>query len=129
MRIPRGGGYKALKRVVRMRSSTYDLTRPSVDSGGGRFGESTETETTVASVSMWLHEPNEIEQDTEYGDRLGGDLQGLAHPSADIQTDDRLTHGGDEYEVSRIMHLPDNERKVLKQFSLERRTNEDDSAA
>lgn len=129
MRIPRGGGYKALKRVVRMRSSTYDLARPTIDSGGGRFGESSESTTTVAGVSMWLHDPEEIDQDTEYGDRLGGDLQGLAHPSADIQVDDRLTHGGDEYEVSRIMHLPDNDRQVLKKFALQRRTNEDDHAA
>lgn len=113
----------AMRTVVRKRSSSYDLTRPTESTG--RFGEHDETTSTVSSVDMWLFRPNEVNVDTEYGDRLGGDLQGLALPSADVAVHDRLTHGADAYEVSEIMHIPDNDDKVLKIFALERRTNDD----
>lgn len=112
-----------MRTIVRRRSSLYDITRP--DQGqSGRFGESTATTTTVSDVSMWLFEPNEVNIDTDYGDRLGGDLQGLALPAADIQVHDRVSHGGDTYEVERVMHLPDNDDQQLKMFSLQKRTND-----
>lgn len=123
MRIARSRAHGTMRTVVRKRSSLYDITRPTQGSTG-RFGESDETTTTVSDVSMWLHEPSEANLDTEYGDRLDGDLQGLALPQADVQVHDRIDHGGDTYEVDRIMHLPDNDNKKLKLFSLDRRTNE-----
>lgn len=113
-----------MRQVVRQRSTLYDLERPN-HSQSGRFGESATSTTTIADVSMWLHDPTEVNMDTQYGDRLGGDLQGLAMPSADIQVHDVVQHGGDAYEVERIQHLPDNDTQVLKQFALEKRTNDD----
>lgn len=123
MRIPRSQAHGRLRTVVRHRSSLYDITRVNQNQTG-RFGESSETTTTVLDVSMWVYEPNEVNVDTEYGDRLGGDLQALSLPNADVEVHDRITHGADEYEVERIMHLPDNDNKQLKLFSLQKRTND-----
>jgi len=122
MRIGRSRAHGTMAQIVRQRSTQYDITRPT-QSSGGRFGENSSTETTIMDVSMWLFEPNEVNVDTEYGDRLGGDLQGYAQPSADIEVHDKVSHGADTYEVEQIMHIPDNDRKVLKQFSLQRQTN------
>lgn len=122
MRLPRSRSFGTLRTVVRKRTTAYTITRP--DEGAtGRFGETDETTSTVSNVDMWLFQPTEVNADTEYGDRLEGDLQGLALPSADVQVHDRVPHGSDEYEVQRVMHLPDNDNKQLKMFSLERRTN------
>lgn len=115
---PRG----AMRQVVRQKASEYDLTRRTDDSKG-RFGESDGSTTTVSNIALYLFEPSEINLDTQYGDRLGGDLQGLAMPNADLQFDDTLTHGTDDYEVEEIMHVPSESDKVLKMFSLQRKTN------
>lgn len=123
MRIPRSRAHGTMRTIVRQRSALYDLTRPS-QGQSGRFGESEADTTTVSDVSLWLFEPNEVNDDTEYGDRLDGDLQGLSLPSADVAVHDRLDHGGDSYEVERIMHLPDNDDQQLKLFSLQKRTND-----
>lgn len=123
MRVPRSGGHKALRRVVSTRIVTYQITRPD-EASVGRFGESIDTSTATHSADLWLFEPNEINIDTEYGDRLGGDMQGLAMPSANMEVHDRLTHGAETYSVNRLMHIPDNDNQVLKMFSLERQTNE-----
>lgn len=123
MRIPRSRAHGTMRTIVRQRSTLYDITRPS-QGQTGRFGESDETTTTITDVSLWLFEPNEVNIDTEHGDRLGGDLQALALPAADVAVHDRLDHGGDSYEVERIMHLPDNDNQQLKMFSLQKRTND-----
>jgi hypothetical protein len=126
MRIPLSRSHQALQTVVRRRSVVKKIERPDVDSGG-RFGEHAETTSTVDGVSMWLFNPTEVNVDTEYGDRLSGDLEGLAMPSADVSVDDRITHGADVYEVDRIFAIPDEDRTALKRFSLQRRTNDDSS--
>lgn len=124
MRFGRSRANGAMRQVVRQRGTQYDLTRPT-QSSGGRFGEHSESTTTISDVELWAFNPEEVNVDTEGGDRLGGDMQALSMPSANIAVHDRLTHGGDEYEVQRIMHLPDNDNKVLKMFALSRRTNDD----
>lgn len=124
MRIPRSRAHRTLRTVIRKRSSSYDLTRPTITSTG-RFGESAdEKTTTIPNVSMWLHEPNEINVDVDGGDRIDGDLNGLALPSADVEVNDIVSHGVDTYEVQRIMHLPDNDNQQIKLFALQRRTND-----
>lgn len=122
MRIPRSRVHGTLRQIVRQRATPYDIVRPDEDQSG-RFGENAESTETVNDVDMWLYEPNEVNVDTEYGDRLGGDLRGLALPSADVEVHDRINHGLDTYEVEQIMHIPDNDEQVLKMFSLQRRTN------
>lgn len=129
MRVPgRRKALSTIRMVVRKRLSPYDVSR-STQGQTGRFGESGATSTTtISDVPMWLFDPNEVNIDTEYGDRLGGDLQGLAIPqplsnAADIQVHDRVDHGGETYEVERIIHLPDNDDKQLKMFSLQKVNN------
>lgn len=122
MRIPRSSGLEAIATVVRVRSRTYTFVRG--DTQTARFGESTEGSTTDIAADAWLFEPEELPVDSEYGDRVGGDLQGLAMPDADIERHDEVTHGTDTYEVSRIIHLPDEDTQHLKLFSLQRITNE-----
>lgn len=123
MRIPRSRGLKGLRMVVRKRVTPYSLVRPDEESTG-RFGEDVDTSSAGPTVNLWCYDPTEINVDTEYGDRLGGDLQGLALPDGDVQVQDRLDHGGETYVVDRIMHIPDNDSPVLKMFSLVKQTNE-----
>lgn len=124
MRVPFSRAYGSLRTVVRRRSSSYDLQRPD-ETMDGRFGEHDDaTVTTVSGVDVWLFEPEEVNLDTEHGDRLQGDLNGLSLPSADVQVHDRVTHGGDVYEVDDIAHLPDNDNQQLKAFSLTKRVND-----
>lgn len=127
MRIPRSRAYDSMATVVRKRAVSKSIERPDVDASG-RFGEHDETTTTVTGVDMWLYDPTEVNVDTDFGDRLGGDLEGLALPSADVQVNDRVDHGVETYEVDRIYHLPDEDQQVLKRFSLQRRTNDDSTA-
>lgn len=124
MRLPRSGGLKRIASVVDVRAITYDFHRPT--EGTSRFGESSESLSNTVSVDAWLFEPEEIPISTEYGDRVGGDLQGLAQPSADVQRHDHVVHGTDTYEVQRIVHLPDEEEQYVKLFGLSRVTNERD---
>lgn len=124
MRLPRSGGLERIASVVSVRSSQYEFHRPS--EGLSRFGESTESLSNTVSASVWLFEPDEIPISSEYGDRVGGDLQGLASPTEDIERHDHVVHGTDTYEVQRIIHLPDEETKYVKLFSLTRVTNERD---
>lgn len=125
MRIPTSNPHDSLRTIVRTRSSTYTLVRPDGDAGGGRFGESTET-TSTHEEECYLFSPEERIIDTEFGDRLDGDLQGLALPSADVEHDDRVNHGTDVYEVDGIQHLPSDQDAQIKIFSLSRVTNQRD---
>lgn len=124
MRIPTSRAYGGLRSVVRRRATPKDLERPELGSGG-RFGETTDAPTeTIPRRRMWLYDPTERNVDTDYGDRLDGDLHGLSMPDEDIVVNDRVSHGGERYEVSRIEHLPDEDTAKLKMFALERRTND-----
>jgi hypothetical protein len=122
MYIPTSRAYKLLRQVVREHLVEHSVVRTT--HAAGRFGEDEETESTI-TVEAWLHQPTEINVDTPYGDRLGGDLEALALPSADVEVGDEYPHGGETYEVQRIQHLPDNDDKKLKRFSLTRKTNDD----
>jgi len=128
MRIPRSNAQNKMQTIVRLRSSLYDLERPD-ESSTGRFGDSNDQPTTtVSDVDIWLFQPQETNIDTEFGDRLQGDLQGLSLPAADVEVQDRVTHGVDEYEVQQIYHLPDNGSKKLKLFDLQKRENPNDES-
>lgn len=111
-----------MRMVVRTRGEPYDLTRVE-HSSDGRFGENSRDESTINGVTLFLFRPTEVNVDTEHGDRLEGDLQGLALPSADVKVDDEVDHGGETYVVTEIRHIPSNEDRVLKLFSLDRVVN------
>lgn len=121
MRIGDSRANEVIRQIVRQKSSDYDLTRKS-DSNNGRFGEHDEAETTINNVSLYLFNPGESALDTQYGDRLDGDLDGLALPSADVQDGDELTYDGTLYEVDGKPELVKD--GVLKSFTLVKLVND-----
>lgn len=90
---------ETIRQIVRQKSLPYDITRRT-DRANGRFGEHDATETTINGVELHLFDPGETALDTEFGDRLSGDLEGLALPDADIREGDVLTYDGTDYEVN-----------------------------
>lgn len=122
MRFAISRAHEGLRQVIRQKAQTYDLTRPT-DESKGRFGESDETTTTVTGISLYLFQPNEVNVEEIGGERLEGDLFGLSIPSADVEYNDRLTHGIEDYEVTDVIHYPSEEDQQIKLFSLEKITN------
>lgn len=123
MRIPTSRAEDTIRQIVRLNATAYTITR--TDTTKGRFGDATPTESTH-SADLWLFRPNEVNIDTEFGDRLTGSLGGMALPSENLQVGDQLTYQSKEYVVAEIVHLPEenpNVEQVIKQFSLERRAN------
>lgn len=116
-------GHRGLRTVIRQRSVTKTITR--ISSGHDRFGEHAASDSTTHEVDAWIYRPSEVNIELEYGDRLDGDLQGLALDDADLQHDDRLDHGDDSYEIKEIQKLPDEDRAEITIFSLVRRSNPD----
>lgn len=112
-----------MQQVVRTRQTAHTVERPDYDGGTAGLGETVEPATIDVTVDAWLYQPDETGEDIDVGVRLTGDLNGLALPSADVQVNDRYTHGGVTYEVSAIEHVPNDDRPVLQQFALERMTN------
>ena len=120
MRFGFSRGNETIRQIVRQKSSPYDITRPT-DRGNARFGESDASTTTIEDVSLYLYDPGESALDTEFGDRLSGDLNGLALPNVDVNKDDRLTYDGTEYEVADVPAMVKD--GVIKAFPLEKVTN------
>lgn len=118
MNLPRSHGDRFLRATISTRFDEYELVRPSKQTGpmGG-----TEDETTV-TVELYPFSPAEIRNETDYGDRLTGALGALAHPSADINVNDRLTYNGVAYEVAETMTF-DGGTDVYQLIDLTRREN------
>lgn len=89
---------ETIRQIVSQKTALYDLTRK-VDEANGRFGEHDASEATVTDVPLYLFNEGESAIDTDFGDRLSGDLEGLALPDADVRKGDELTHDGTVYEV------------------------------
>jgi hypothetical protein len=107
-----------MTRVIDLRATSYDLSRPS--DSVGRFGESGDGETVVSDVSLWVHEPRQFEEDTDFGERATLDMRGLARPSADVQPRDRLTVNGQRMEVEApIVRKPSADNPQYVVFSLQ----------
>lgn len=121
MRFGFSRGNEALRQIVSQKTEPYDLTRRT-DDNNGRFGEDNASETTISGVQLYLHNETESSIDTQYGDRLSGDLSGLALPSADVQHDDELTHNGETYVVAQKPELVKD--GVLKAFVLNKVVND-----
>lgn len=101
MRIPTSRVEKTIRQLTRLNSLTYTITRPDPDpsdTAKAAMGESFATDTTHQE-DVWLFSPSENPIDTDFGDRLTGNLMGLALPSADIQENDEITYDGRTYEV------------------------------
>lgn len=112
---------------IRERATSFDLERPSGPQTG-RFGErptdDSENTTTVSDVSVWVFSPESAPAETPFGDRLEGDLQGIALPGTDVQYGDRLTHGSNEYDVTtEVFGVPNDDSPEYVTFGLTKVTN------
>jgi hypothetical protein len=99
MRLPTSAGEQALAAAHASRFEPYTITRSTQSTGpmGGSTSSSTHT------VEMWPFDPTEINEESEFGDRLGGAIGLLAGPSADIQHGDRFEYHGDTYQIEETM--------------------------
>lgn len=120
MKIPKGRAVGALRQLVRYHATSYTITRG--DGSRAAMGVSREGESTH-SAEVYLFMPRTVAVDTPYGERLDGDLNGLALPGEDLEHDDSLQHGGTTYEIDDLFHLPSEDDKEIKVVNLVRVTN------
>lgn len=103
--IPRKRGLNGISRIIRSRTRTVTINR--VSESKGSLDETTTT-TTEHSERIWLFEPRENVSQEIAGEQLDGSLGGLAvaDGTVDVQHNDRVTHGGVEYEVDTVVGHP-----------------------
>lgn len=118
MRLPTGAGHRGLRMIVRQNLVEYTLERP--DGNIGALGE-TRASDTNPTANLWLFRPGEVPLDTDFGERLTGNLRGLALPGENVQEGDRLTWNGDKYRVAEKVETQDS---VLIRLGLERAVND-----
>lgn len=121
MRFGYSRGNEVIRQLVRQKSKPYDLTR-NTDDTNTRFGEGDATETTVNGVPLYLFDQGEAIADTQFGDRLSGDLSGLCLPSTDVLKGDELTFDGETYKVAEKPELVKD--GVVKSLTFEKKTND-----
>lgn len=104
--LPRRTGIAGITRVVRARTSATTVSRVSTSKDSL---DQTTTTTSDHTEDLWLFEPRESVAEELVGERVNGGLGGLAvaDGTVDIQRDDRITHGGVEYEVDTIVGHPE----------------------
>lgn len=99
---PRAG----MTRIIRSRSRSVTVSRPTTTKTSLDDTQETLTEHTE---SVWLFAPQDSVSEEIAGERVNGSLGGLvvADQAVDIVKDDRVTHGGVEYEVDTVIGHPD----------------------
>jgi len=95
-----------MTRIIRSRSRSITVSRPTTTQNSLDTTEETLNE---HSEQMWLFQPREGVGQELAGERVTGSLGGLtvAEDDVDIQHNDRITHGGVEYEVDTIVGHPE----------------------
>lgn len=94
-----------MTRIIRSRSRSVTVSRPTTE----KNSLDGTTETLDEHVeNIWLFEPREQVANEIAGERVTGSLGGLvvADRAVDIQKDDRITHGGVEYDVDTVVGHP-----------------------
>ena len=106
--LPRRSGVAGITRVIRASVSATTVSR--VAESKGSLDE-TSTSTTDHTEDLWLFEPRESVGEELAGERINGGLGGLAvaDGTVDLQKDDRIVHGGVEYEVDTIVGHPEDD--------------------
>jgi hypothetical protein len=91
-----------MTRIIRSRSRSTTVSRPTTTQNSLDTTEETLSEHTE---NMWLFQPREGVGEEFAGERITGSLGALvvAEDTVDIQHNDRITHGGVEYEVDTIV--------------------------
>lgn len=97
---PRAG----MTRIIRSRSRLVTVSRPTTTKTALDDTQETLTEHTE---DLWLFAPRDSVADEIAGERVNGSLGGLTvADNVDISKDDRVTHGGVEYEVDTVVGHP-----------------------
>lgn len=106
--LPQSKGIAGITRIVRARVSAVTISR--VSTSKGSLDESS-TSTSDHTEDLWLFEPRESVAEELAGERINGGLGGLAvaDGTVDLQTDDRIVHGGVEYEIDTIVGHPEDD--------------------
>lgn len=110
-----------LRTIISARSQSYTVTRNVTTKN--TLGETVDDSSTTHEVNMWLHQPGEANVETERGERLAGDLQGIAEGDPDLEVNDEVTHRGQEYSVDDMIGLPNDQDPEFTKFSLVKVTN------
>lgn len=101
--VPRDRALGAITSIIGTRTQTVTLARPTESVGS--MGETTTT-TSDHQEDIWLFDPQETVVEVPTGETQGGSIMGLALDGVDIQHNDRVTHGGVEYEVDTVVGRP-----------------------
>ena len=106
--LPRQKGLFGIAHIVRARSNATTISR--VTTSKGTLDE-TSTSTTEHTEKLWLFEPRESVAEEIAGERVNGGLGALAvaDGSVDLQLNDRVIHGGVEYELDSVVGHPEDE--------------------
>jgi len=119
--------YGRMRTIVSTRATAVVFTRPSTSTG--TLDETTET-TSEFTEQVWVYNPRERTTQADAGERVLGDARGLMLAETDydpdtddepVQKDDRITHGGVDYEVLTVVGLPDEQDPSLWMIEFERR--------
>lgn len=104
--LPRQKGIAGATRVIRARTSSTTVKRPTESKGS-----LDETTTTLSEhvEDLWLFSPQESIAQEIVGEHPNGSLGALAvsDGTVDIQHNDRITHGGVVYEVDTVVGHPE----------------------
>ena len=95
-----------MTRIIRSRTRSITVSRPTTTQNSLDTTEETLADHTE---NVWLFQPTEGVGQEFAGERVTGSLGGLvvAESDVDIQHNDRITHGGVEYEVDTIVGHPE----------------------
>lgn len=106
--IPRRRALGSISSIINARARPVTLVRPTTTQN--ELDETVET-TTDHQESVWVFEPRENVATEITGEHLDGGLGGLvvSDGTVDIQHNDRLTHGGVEYEVDTVVGHPNDD--------------------
>jgi len=103
--ISRGSSLRMMTRIIGSRTNAVTFERPTTTTNA--LDETVET-TSEYTENVWLFQPEESVSDEITGERINGSLGGLVieADTVDIQSNDRITYGGVEYEVDTVVGYP-----------------------
>lgn len=106
--LPTGRGISHITQIIRQRTSATTVTRATKTRNDL---DGTDETTSEHTEDMWLFAPNESTPTEITGYEVNGSLGGLlvADGGEDLAIEDRIVHGGVEYEVDSVVGHPNDE--------------------
>jgi hypothetical protein len=107
------------KERITANATTYSIDRP--DGGNEQsYGAGTSLNEDATTATLHLFLPTEAPTVQATGEVQNGTLQGQCLVDADVQEDDRLTHGGARYEVDAKTGVPNDDSPSFYELRLSR---------